>query len=382
MFRSRPLVTVENAQKRARKRLPKSVYDFIIGDTEDGITTAENLKAFREISFLPRAGVVFKERHLATTVLGSKLEMPVALAPAGVLRLARRRAYIAAARAAGRAGIAMAVSTMATDSIDDVTAATPRPVWYQIYAAGGMPAVEIAIERAKRAGCTALIVTLDTAMPGFQDAMHIGRGVPFTIGLKEVLRFWPECVVRPGWTFDYLRDGRAMEIPNVRLSIDGPSIPFEKTNMYATPPTWADFERIKSLFNGPVAAKGILTPDDAKRALDHGADAIIVSNHGGFQLDSALATMRALPPIVDAVGDRTEILLDSGVRRGQDVVKALALGARAVLIGRGYVWPLAAAGEAGVDEILGRFRDGIDRTLAFLGCDDVRKLDRSFVKWN
>jgi isopentenyl diphosphate isomerase/L-lactate dehydrogenase-like FMN-dependent dehydrogenase len=382
MFRSRPLVTVENAQRRARKRLPKSVYDFLVGDTEAGLTTAGNLEAFRNISFLPRAGVAFKERHLETTVLGSKLSMPIALAPAGVLRLARRRAYVAAAAAAGRAGIPMAVSTMSTDSIDDVAAATQGPVWYQIYTAGGMASVEIAIERAKRAGCTALIVTLDTAMPGFQDAMHIGRGVPFKIGMKEALRFWPELIMRPGWTFDYLRDGLAMKMPNVRLSIDGPPIAFEKTNMYATPPTWADFERIKSLFGGPVAAKGILLPEDAKLALDHGADAIIVSNHGGFQLDSALASMRALPAIVDAVGDKTEVLLDSGVRRGQDVVKALALGARAVLLGRAYVWPLAAAGEAGVAEILRRFRDGIDRTLAFLGCDDVKKLNRSFVKWN
>jgi isopentenyl diphosphate isomerase/L-lactate dehydrogenase-like FMN-dependent dehydrogenase len=382
MFQGRPLVTVDNAQRRARQRLPKSVYDFIIGDTEEGLTTAGNLEAFRNISFLPRAGVVFKQRNLETTVLGSKLKMPVALGPAGVLRVARRRAYIAAAAAAGRAGIAMGVSTMATDSIDDIAAATPGPVWYQIYAAGGMAAVEIAIERAKRAGCTALIVTLDTAMMGFQDAMHIGRGVPFKIGLKEAFKFFPELVLRPGWTLDWLRDGVALELPNVRLSIDGPPIPFEKSNMYAAPPTWADFDRIKSLFGGPVAAKGILTPQDAKIALDHGADAVIVSNHGGFQLDSAIATMRALPAIVDAVGDRTEVLLDSGIRRGQDVVKALALGARAVLLGRAYVWPLAAAGEAGVDEILRRFRDGIDRTLAFLGCDDVRKLDRSFVRWN
>ena len=170
-----------------------------------------------------------------------------------------------------------------------------------------------------------------------------------------------------------------MQVPNARHAIDGPPLPFEQANIYKTPPTWADFERIKKLFNGPVAAKGILTPEDAKRALDHGADAVIVSNHGGFQLDSATATLRVLPAIV---GDRTEVLLDSRVRRGQDVVKALALGARAVLIGRAYVWPLAAAGEAGVDEILRRFRDEIDRTLAFIGCDDVSKLDPSFVTWN
>jgi pre-mycofactocin synthase len=382
MFKNRPLVNVDNAQKRARRRLPESVYDFLVGDTEEGLTTAGNLKAFRDLSFRPRAGVVFKERNLQTTVLGSKLDMPVAIGPAGVLRLARRQAYILTARAAGRAGIPMSVSTMATDSIDDVAAATTGPVWYQIYHAGGRESVDIAIARAKRAGCTALIVTLDTAMPGFRDSLLIGRGVPVQVTLKEALKFWPELIFRPGWTFDYLRDGIFLQAPNVRLSMDGPPIPFEKTNMYASPPTWADLERIKKGWGGPVAAKGILTPEDAKRAIDHGADAVIVSNHGGFQIDSAPATLRVLPSIVEAVGDRTEVLLDSGVRRGQDVVKALALGARAVLIGRAYVWPLAAAGEAGVDEILGRFRAEIDRTLAFLGCDDVLKLDGSFVGWN
>jgi isopentenyl diphosphate isomerase/L-lactate dehydrogenase-like FMN-dependent dehydrogenase len=382
MFGRRPLVNVANAQKVARARLPESVYDFLIGDTHEGLTTAGNLKAFRDLHFRPRAGIVFKERKLETTVLGSKLAMPVAIAPAGVLRLARRHGYILTARAAGRAGIPMGVSTMADDDIYDIAAATKAPVWYQVYQAGGAAATEVAIERAKRAGCTALIVTMDTPARGFRDSLLLGRGTPVRITLKQALNFFPECVVRPSWTLDYLRDGLSLKTPNVRVSVDGPMLPPEKANLYKTPPSWADFARFKKLFNGPVAAKGILTPEDAKIALDHGADAIIVSNHGGFQLDSAPATLRVLPSIVDAVGHRTEVLLDSGVRRGQDVVKALALGAKAVLIGRAYVWPLAARGEAGVEEILGRFRAEIDRTLAFLGCEDVRNLDSSYVNWS
>jgi isopentenyl diphosphate isomerase/L-lactate dehydrogenase-like FMN-dependent dehydrogenase len=375
-------VNVDNAQKQARKRLPASVYDFIVGDTEDELTTAGNRQAFKDLTFRPRSGVIYPDRNLKVTVMGSELSMPVALAPAGALRLARRHAYIHAARAAGNAGTAMGVSTVSTDDIFDICKATKGPVWYQIYQAGGPQAVDVAIERAKRAGCTALFVTMDTAAAGFRDNQHIGTPIPLRMTFKDALRFVPQCSIKPAWTWDYIREGLDFKVPNIRQSIDGPPMDFADSSIYKTPPTWEDFARIRKLWDGPLCAKGILTPEDARIALNLGADAVVVSNHGGFQMDSAPATLKMLPAIADAVGDKMEVLLDSGVRRGQDVVKALALGAKAVLIGRAYVWPLAARGEAGVDEILERFRHEIDRVLRNLGVDDVSKVDRSYVNWS
>ncbi len=377
----KPLVSVDDAQERAKRKLPKSVYDFIVGGSEEALTLQHNRDAFREITFRPRNGVSFPSRRLETTVLGSKLSMPVAIAPAGFIRLAHWDAELAAARAANALGTAVGVSTMVSRNIEEIRAATSGPIWYQIYFSGERQAVEVAIDRAKRAGCTALLITMDSPRKGYREPSLRGRGMPMKIDLPTMIKFAPEMITRPRWVMNHLRRGLQMQVPNVRLSMDGPPLSLMEADLDAVqkPATWADFQWIKERFGGPVAAKGILTAEDARRAVDAGADAVIVSNHGGYMLDSAPGTMRVLPEVVDAVGGKTEILLDSGVRRGVDVVKALALGAKAVLIGRAYVWSLAADGEAGVRDILGVFRDGIDRTLALIGCEGVDALDRSYL---
>jgi isopentenyl diphosphate isomerase/L-lactate dehydrogenase-like FMN-dependent dehydrogenase len=388
MFKRRPLVNVDDAQARTRKRIPRSVYDLVIGESEDGHTVADNLQAFRDLKFIPKVGVTSAApKQLSTTVLGCELAMPVVIAPAGVIRLVHHDAEMAAARAAGKFGIACGVSTMSSFAIEEICATTRAPIWYQIYPAGGRRAIEVAIDRAKAAGCKALLVTIDNPVAGYRESALLGRGLPTRVDLATLVSHFPELVMRPRWSLEYLRftwgSGLQLPLPNVRLSREGPALGTEEATAtrVGNPLVWDDVVWIKQRFGGKVAVKGVMRPEDARRALDCGADAVVISNHGGFITDSVPGTLRLLPEIVDAVGDRTEVLLDSGVRRGLDVVKALALGARAVLIGRAYVWALGAAGEAGVNEMLGIFRDGLERTLALVGCNDVRQLDASYVRW-
>jgi len=376
------LTSVEEAKRIAKRRVPRSVFHYIEGGTEGEITVRENLRAFEAVTFRPRAAVFAARRELATHVLGQELSMPVIVAPAGYIRMAHRDGEIGAARAAGLAGIAAGISTLAAYPIEAIAAASPGPVWYQLYFAGGRTGAELAIERARKAGCRALIVTVDLAAAAGRERRFRGGGLPTRVDLRNALRYAPELLPRPRWTLDFLRDGLRLEIPNVRSSPDGPPLSLAESSksMRRAAPTWEDLGWIRERWQGPLIVKGILSASDARRAIDEGAQAIVVSNHGGNALDGTPATLRVLPEVVDAVGGRAEVLLDSGVRRGADVVKALALGARAVLIGRAYIWGLAAAGEPGVTRILEIFRDGIDRTLALLGCPSVAALDRSYVE--
>jgi isopentenyl diphosphate isomerase/L-lactate dehydrogenase-like FMN-dependent dehydrogenase len=376
-----PIISVAEAHDRARRRLPRTVYSFILGGTEEEQTVRENRRAYTEVTFQPRAAVAFERRELTTNILGCELSMPLVLAPAGMIRLAHRGGEIAAARAAGNAGTAIGVSTMSSYPIEAIAAATTGPVWYQLYFAGGRPGAEIAIERARRAGCAALLVTVDYAAGATREETVRRGGIPVRVNVRNALQYAPEMMTRPAWLLDFLRDGLRLDVPNVRRTLDGPSLSAAEASrtMRACTPTWGDMAWIRDLWPGPIAVKGILTPDDARRAVDHGASAVIVSNHGGNALDSTPATLRVLPKIAREVGEDTEVLVDGGIRRGADVVKALALGARAVLVGRAYVWGLAAAGESGVRDILTMFHDGIDRTLALLGCPSVHALDSSYV---
>jgi isopentenyl diphosphate isomerase/L-lactate dehydrogenase-like FMN-dependent dehydrogenase len=381
MMARRPILSVSQAEQMAKRRLPRSVYSFIEGGTEEEQTVTANRRAYTELTFRPRVATSFEHRELTTTVLGCELSMPVALAPAGMIRLAHRGGEVAAARAAGEAGTAVGVSTMSSYPIEEIAAVTPGPVWYQVYFAGGRTGAEIAIERARRAGCAALIVTVDYAAGAAKEAMMRRGGVPARVDLRNALRYAPEMLLRPRWLLDFARDGLKLDVPNVRTSMDGAPLSAAEASrtMRATTPTWADMSWIRELWPGPLAIKGVLTADDARRAVDHGASAVMVSNHGGNALDSTPPTLRVLPEIVAAVGAETEVFVDGGIRRGADVVKALALGARAVLVGRAYVWGLAAAGENGVRDILRMFRDGIDRTLALLGCPSVHAVDPSYL---
>jgi isopentenyl diphosphate isomerase/L-lactate dehydrogenase-like FMN-dependent dehydrogenase len=365
----------------ARRRVPRSVYRYIEGGTEDEYTVRANRAAFAEVTFQPRAAVQHERRELQTSVVGQPLALPVVLAPAGYIRLAHRDGEVGAARAAGAMGTAVGVSTLSYYPIEAVAAASAGPVWYQLYFAGGRAGAEIAIERAIAAKCGALIVTVDLAAAAGRERSFRGGVIPQRVTLRNALSYAPELLVRPRWLYDFAKDGLRLDVPNARTSRDGPSLSAAAASksMRQHTPTWADFAWIKEQWPGPIIIKGVLNRDDARRAVDCGADAIVVSNHGGNALDGTPATLGVLPRIVDAVGAEVEVLVDGGFRRGVDVVKALALGARAVLIGRSYIWGLAAGGSAGVERVLAQFRDGIDRTLALLGCPSVSALDRSYV---
>jgi isopentenyl diphosphate isomerase/L-lactate dehydrogenase-like FMN-dependent dehydrogenase len=379
--RQRRIRSVDDAQLLAKRRLPRSVYEYVEGGTEGEVTVRANRRAFEEVTFRPKAAVLYGERDLTTTVLGCPLSMPVVVAPAGYIRMAHRDGELGAARAAGEAGIAVGISTLSSYPIEEITAATTAPVWYQLYFAGGRAGAEIAIDRARDAGCQALILTVDLAAAAGRERRLRGGGVPTRVDLRNALRYAPEMVVRPAWLIDFLRDGLRLDVPNVRTEPEGPALSAAEASksMRNAAPTWDDMGWVRERWGGPLVVKGLLRADDARRAVDAGAAAVVVSNHGGNALDGTPPTLRVLPEIVAAVGDDVEVLVDGGIRRGGDVVKALAMGARAVLVGRAYVWGLAAGGEAGVAQVLRVLRDGIDRTLALLGCPSVGALDASYL---
>ena len=365
--------SVAQAQRIAKRNLPKSVYAAFSAVSSTG---ADNLRALREVGFRPRVGTRHPRIELGTTVLGERLTMPVIASPVGGLRLAHRDAETGVARAADAAGIPVGVSTSAHHRIEDIVGGLSTPVWYQLYLAGGRGAAEGAIERARAAGCGALVLTVDMLGAGLGTRANAARNrVPNQVTVRNALRYAPELLVRPRWFADYAREGLTLKAANVRQTHDGPPLTFSE----AVPinPAWEDISWISQLWRGPLVIKGVMRTDDAKRALDAGAAAIVVSNHGGLVLDGVPGTLRSLPAVVNAVGDQAEVLFDGGVRTGADVVKALALGARAVLCGRACLWGLAADGQAGVSRVLGLLRDEIELTLAQLGCASVGDLEVS-----
>jgi isopentenyl diphosphate isomerase/L-lactate dehydrogenase-like FMN-dependent dehydrogenase len=374
------ILTVDDAEYFARRRLPRSLAQAIeVGEPRSSF--GRNLAAFEQVSYRPRSGVWEPRRDLSTTVVGHPIALPVMIAPTGNLRLFHRDAEPGVARAAGAAGTIQGVSTLTGHPIEEITAAAAGPVFFQVYLVGGRANAEANIERALRAGCGALVVTVDTAAR-YQARRSVRERayLPYSISAESIIRFLPQALARPRWLRDFLAHPGALETPMVLRSDGRPMSMAEASTALPTEiPTWSDLDWIRARWPGPIIVKGILTPEDARRALSHGASAVVVSNHGGHLLLGSPPTLRVLPQIVNAVGEEIEVLLDSGVRSGSDVVKAVALGARAVLIGRGYLWPLAAAGEAGVRRILEVFREGIDSTLALIGCPSVGSLDATYV---
>jgi len=288
---------------------------------------------------------------------------------------------VAAARAAGRAGIGYILSTISGHKLEDVKAGSTAPVFYQLYLMGGRGAAEGSIERARRAGFSALVVTIDTPVSGIRERDYRnGMKELVSGGLLEKIPYLPQILSRPGWLTSFLMDGGLPALPNVVVPGKGPMALIDVAAALAeSAVTWADLKWIKESWKGPIVVKGVLTADDARRAIDEGAAAISVSNHGGRQLDGVPASLRVLPEVVDAVNGRIEVLMDGGVRRGTDVAKAISMGARAVLCGRAYAYGLAAAGEAGVDRAIDILRTDLERTLRLLGCPSVAALDRSYV---
>lgn len=375
------VVNIEDLRRIAQQRVPKAVFDYLDGGAEAELTLLENCRAFREVIFRPRSAIAIGECTVSTHVLGHELSIPAMLAPVGYSRLMHPGGEVAAARAAGEAGTGYILSTISGHKLEDVKAGSKGPVWYQLYLLGGREAAEGALDRARRAGFSALVITVDTPVAGFRER-DPRNGITELLGTSVFAKipYLPDLLAHPGWLASFLLDGGVPRLENVVTPGKGAMELVDIAAALADAVvTWEDLRWIREVWPGPIVVKGLLTGDDARRAVDEGAAAVVVSNHGGRQLDSVSATLRALPEVVAAVNGQVEVLMDGGVRRGSDIVKALCLGARAVLIGRAYAYGLAAAGEAGVARALEILRIDVERTLRLLGCASVAALDRSYI---
>ncbi len=376
------VVNISDLRRIAKQRLPTVVFDYLDGGAEGEVTLRENCRVFDDVSFRPRHAVAFPNCDLRTTVLGHEISLPAWLAPVGYSRLMHPGGEVAAAHAAGQAGTGYTLSTISGHKLENVRAATTGPVWYQLYLMGGRAAAEGSIDRARRAGFTGLVITIDTPVSGIRERdPRNGMVQLLNPGLFQKIPYARQFITHPGWLMDFLRDGGVPPLHNVVLPGQGPMPLTDIAKaLAASTITWEDLKWIREIWSGPIIVKGVLTGDDGRRAVDEGAAAIVVSNHGGRQLDCVSSTLRALPEVVAAVNGRAEVLMDGGVRRGTDIVKALCLGACAVLCGRAYAYGLAAAGELGVARALEILREDVKRTLVLLGCPSVAALDSSYVR--
>lgn len=367
------------AEERARKRLPASVYGALRAGAERGATLADNVAAYAELGFAPHVGDLPATRDLSTTVLGQELALPVMISPTGV-QAVHPDGEVAVARAAAARGTLMGLSSFASKPLAEVIAANPLTL-FQIYWSGSRDDIERRLAFARDTGAIGIVLTLDWTFTHSRD--WGSPTIPSRIDLRTMLRFAPDVARHPRWLLPWLRAGRLPElsVPNV-AGPDGRAPGFFEAYgqwMQTPPPSWDDIAWLRSLWDGPFMVKGVVRVDDARRAVDAGASAISVSNHGGNNLDGTPATIRVLPAVADAVGNQIDVLLDGGTRRGSDVVKALALGADAVMIGRAYLWGLALNGQAGVENVLDVLRNGIDSTLLGLGRAGIAELTRDDV---
>ena len=366
--------TVAEAQRRAKKRLPKSVYGALIAGSERGITLEDNVAAYGELGFAPHAAGFAESRDLTTKVMGQEISFPVLISPTGV-QAVHPGGEVAMACAAAARGTAMGLSSFASMPVEDVVAANPQ-TFFQIYWIGNRDQIAARVERARAAGAAGLIATLDWSFSHGRD--WGSPTIPETVNLQAMLRFAPEALAHPSWLLSFARTGKFPDLttPNmVPKGEQGPTFFGAYGEWMGTPPpSWDDVAWLREQWGGPFMLKGVGRVDDAKRAVDAGVSAISVSNHGGNNLDGTPATIRLLPAVSDAVGDQIDVLLDGGIRRGGDVVKAVALGARAVMIGRASLWGLAANGQAGVENVLDILRSGIESALLGLGHSSLSQL--------
>ena len=376
------VVNIADLRTMAKRRVPKVVFDYLDGGADAEITLRENCKAFETVTFRPTHGVPVSKCDLRTRVLGWDISFPAILAPVGYSRLMHPTGEIAAAHAAGQAGTGYILSTLSGHSLEKVRAASSGPVCFQLYLLGGREAAEGGIQRAQTASCSALVITIDTSVSGLRER-------DFRNGMKELMGqdpfakipFVPNLLAHPGWLIGFWLDGGVPKLANVVIPGQGP-MPMTDVNTALSQSafTWEDMKWIRKAWQGPIVIKGVLTADDARRSVDEGAAAIVVSNHGGRQLDGVSATLRVLPEIAKAVQGQTEVLVDGGVRRGSDIAKAICLGARAVLIGRAYAYGLTAAGGPGVTRAIQILKADLERTLKLLGCTSIAELNRSHVQ--
>jgi pre-mycofactocin synthase len=372
--------SVAEAQRRAKKRLPKGVYGALVAGSERGLSAEDNTRAFAELGFAPHTAGLANERNMDVTVMGQSMSMPVMISPTGV-QAVHPDGEVAVARAAAARGVAMGLSSFASKPIEEVVAANPQ-TFFQMYWVGTREEMLARMERARRAGAVGMIATLDWSFAYGRD-----WGSPFIpekINLEAVRRYAPQVAIKPRWLLDFAKTGKIpdLTVPNMVANPGEPAPTFFGAYgmwMQSPMPTWEDVAWLREQWDGPFMLKGVMRVDDARRAVDAGVTAISVSNHGGNNLDGTPASIRALPAVADAVGDQVEVLLDGGIRRGGDVAKALALGAKAVLIGRAYLWGLAANGQAGVENVLDLLRDGLGSAMVGLGRSSVAELSREDV---
>jgi L-lactate dehydrogenase (cytochrome) len=375
------VVNLADLRELARRRLPRVAFDYIDGGADAEVTLRENCRVYEDVVFRPRSAVVAPDCDLRTKVLGTDVALPLLLAPVGSCRLFHPGGEPAAARAAGKAGTIYVLSTLSGTRLEVVKAASRGPCWYQLYLCGGRDVAQAAIARARAAGFSALVVTIDTAVSGLRER-DFRNGIKALLGKNPfaMLPFVGQVLTRPRWLAGFLMDGGLMSFPNVMLP-EGP-MPYADVSaaLERSATSWDDLRWLREVWDGPIVIKGVQIADDARRAVDEGASAVVVSNHGGRQLDGVSPTLRVLPEVVRAVGGKVDVLLDGGIRRGSDIAKALCLGARAVLVGRAYAYGLGAGGEAGVTKAIEILRAGLVRTLKLLGCPSVKHLDRSYVE--
>ena len=379
MAKSAWFETVAEAQRRAQKRLPPSVYKALLAGSEKGVTYADNLAAFGELGMAPHVAGLSAVRDLSTSVMGQPISMPVIISPTGV-QAVHPEGEVAVARAAAARGTAIGLSSFGSRSVEDVVAANAQ-TFFQMYWMGSRASMEQRMERAKAAGCVGLIATLDWSFSNGRD--WGSPTIPEKMDLKAMLSFAPEGLIRPKWLFEYAKTGHVPDLTAPNLTENGGPAPTFFGAYYewmtTPPPSWDDVLWMRETWGGPFMLKGISRQDDARRAVDVGVSAISVSNHGGNNLDSTPASIRMLPGIADLVGHEVDVVLDGGVRRGSDVVKAVALGAKAVMIGRAYLWGLAANGQAGVENVLDIFRSGIDSALLGMGHSSIHDVTRDDI---
>ena len=371
------VANIADLRRLARQRLPRALFDYIDGGAQDEVTLRANQADFNNFTLVQRVLRDVTTRDQSVTVLGQKYDLPLILSPTGLTGIFWPNGALEAARAASDAGAGFCLSSMSTSTVEEIKKVAKRPTWFQLYVMRDRGMSRELIERAKAGGCSALVLTVDLAMQGQRDRdVHNGLTIPPTLSVANMLNF----AMRPGWVWRFLTGPKVMPASlvkpgqNTLFTIAG-----YVNSQFDQSVTWKDIEWAKSIWGGPIALKGILAPEDAVAAIDHGADALIVSNHGGRQLDGVRSAISALPYVVDAVQGRAEVLIDGGVRRGTDVLKAIALGAKACMIGRPYMYGLASNGHAGVAKALDLLRNEIDLALALTGNTSLAALDRSSI---
>ncbi len=376
------VLNYEDARRLAKRTLPRGVFDYVDGGTEDEVTLRSNAESFQALRFRPRMGVWVPEPQLSTTLFGQSLSFPVLAAPCGGLKLIHPEADIGVARAAASAGTLHVASSASGFALEEIAESSPDRHWFQLYRFMGRPGMENLVNRAKAAGYKAIVVTVDTQVGSKRERnWRNGFSYSMRVNAANAVKLGPQLLPRPFWTARYVRDGMPFQLANTAaMSRDGvPMVLSEMAHKESNSPTWEDVAWVRQNFDGPVLVKGVLTAEDGRKAHQLGCDGVVVSNHGGRQLEGAPASIDVLPEIAAAVGDKMEVLVDGGVRRGGDALKALALGAKAVLIGRLYVWGLAIGGQDGVSHMLESLRAEMTCSMQLMGCPSIHDLDSTWL---